>query len=53
MAQTQAAIAEEAARQTRFNRCIGYRAIPGTPVRSVRDVRKRDLRLLANAPSAQ
>jgi hypothetical protein len=53
MAQTQAAIAEEAARQTRFNRCIGYWAIPDTPVGSVWDVRKRDLRLLTNAPSAQ
>ncbi len=53
MAQTQAAIAEEAARETRFNRCIGYRAIPGTAVGSVWDVRKRDLRLLASAPSTQ
>jgi hypothetical protein len=51
MAQMQAAIAKEAARKMRFNRCIGYRAIPGTPVGSVWDVRKRDLRLLANAPS--
>ena len=53
MAQAQATIAEEAARQTRFNRCIGYRAIPGTAVGSVWYVRKRDPRLLANAPSAQ
>ncbi len=49
MAQTQATIAEEAARQTRFNGCIGYRAIPGTPAGSVWDVRKRGIRLLDNA----
>ncbi len=53
MAQTQATIAEETAQQTRFNRCIGYRAIPGTAVGSVWDVRKRDLRLLASAASTQ
>jgi hypothetical protein len=46
MAQTQSEIAEETAQQTRFNRCIGYRAIPGTAVGSVWAVRKRDLRRL-------
>ncbi len=51
MAQAQATIAEEATRQTRFNRCIGYRAIPGTPAGSVWDVRKRGIRLLDNAPN--
>ena len=53
MTQTEAAIAEETARQTRFNRCIGYRAIPGTAVGSVWAVRKLDLRRLTNAPNAQ
>ena len=48
MAQTQAAITEETAWQTRFNRCIGYRAIPGAPAGSVWDVRKRGIRLLDN-----
>ena len=43
MAQTQAAITEEAARQNTFNGCIGYRAIPGTPAGSVWAVRTRGL----------
>ncbi len=38
MAQAQAVIVEEADRQIRFSRCIGYRAIPDTPVGSLRAV---------------